>query len=292
MRDTRWGWVGLLRWAVVALALAVAYIRRGAEPRTSPTSSRSRAPGWFSIERPTRSTRPSPSGTRRTRRCSRRSPSSSAASRARSRSSNKAGLTADRKPYVSPMAAGSLLQSGGAITVVLKYANPQRVTFTSTLQILRTVEVPPDAPTLIGVIATGGTNAFLVGRVDGAVNQPIGLQASSATTCVAGVLANGGARREPGSDDDGRFGLLRRHRLRRQSWRFRHDPSDVAGERSVVVVPGELPRQRFLAEGVPARVGTSASARDYIDSPGKARWYKFAVTPGSAHRGRADGPAG
>ena len=37
------------------------------------------------------------------------------------------------------MAAGAVLQSGGTLTFVLKFANPARVTFTSTLQILYTV---------------------------------------------------------------------------------------------------------------------------------------------------------
>ena len=73
---------------------------------------------------------------------------------------NKTGDEPDGRPYVSPMAAGSLLQGGGSLTFVLKFANPARVTFTSTLQILRTVvEAPPNAPSLIGVVATGGTSA-------------------------------------------------------------------------------------------------------------------------------------
>ena len=92
------------------------------------------------------------------------------------------------------MAAGSLLQSGGSLSFVLKFANPARVTFTSTLQILRTVvEAPANAPSLLGVVATGGTNAHVIGRVDGAANQDIALQLTSASTCVAGTLVNGAA---------------------------------------------------------------------------------------------------
>ena len=72
---------------------------------------------------------------------------------------NKAGDKPDGRPYVSPMAAGSLLQNGGTLSFVLKFANPSRVTFNSTLQILRTVEVPANAPSLLGVVATGGTSA-------------------------------------------------------------------------------------------------------------------------------------
>src|SRR5438552_8059913 len=86
---------------------------------------------------------------------------------------NKTGQTSDGKPYVSPMSPGSLLQSGGTLSFVLKFANPQRVTITYVLQILYTVQVPPNAPSLISVVATGGTNAYLAGRVDGAANQPL-----------------------------------------------------------------------------------------------------------------------
>ena len=67
------------------------------------------------------------------------------------------------------MATGSLLQVGGTLSFVLKFANPSRVTFTTTLQILRTVEVPANAPSLIGAVATAGNTAYLIGRVDGAV---------------------------------------------------------------------------------------------------------------------------
>ena len=87
------------------------------------------------------------------------SPSSSAASRAAVTLANKIGQTSDGTPYVSPRLPGALLPNGGTLSFVLKFANPQRVTFTSNLQILYTVEVPPDAPSLIGVVATGGTIA-------------------------------------------------------------------------------------------------------------------------------------
>ena len=105
---------------------------------------------------------------------------------------NLAGQTADGKPYVSPLAAGTLLQSGGTLSFVLKFANPQRVTFTSVLQILYTVAAaPPDAPSLIRVAATGGTNAYVIGRVNGAANLPITLQAYVAPTCFLGSLISG-----------------------------------------------------------------------------------------------------
>ena len=35
-----------------------------------------------------------------------------------------------------------------------------------------------------------------------------------------------------------------------------------------------------MAQGVPARQRPICTASDFIDSPGKARWYKVAITPG------------
>src|SRR5436190_23998353 len=40
---------------------------------------------------------------------------------------NRTGQTPDGKPYVNPMSPGSVLQSGGTLSFVLKFANPQRV---------------------------------------------------------------------------------------------------------------------------------------------------------------------
>ena len=51
--------------------------------------------------------------------------------------------------------------------------------------------VPRDA-SLLRVVATGGTNALLIGRVDGSPSLPITLQAYTATTCTDGMLAGGG----------------------------------------------------------------------------------------------------
>ena len=47
-------------------------------------------------------------------------------------------------------------------------------------------ELPPplDTPSLIRVVSTGGTGAFVIGRVDGASNLPLTLAASTAATCT------------------------------------------------------------------------------------------------------------
>ncbi len=47
-------------------------------------------------------------------------------------------------------------------------------------------------PSLIQVVSTGGTGAFVIGRVDGASNLPLTLTASTAATCTAGALPGGG----------------------------------------------------------------------------------------------------
>ena len=192
---------------------------------------------------------------------------------------NKTGQTSDGKPYVSPMASGALLQSGGTLAFVLKFANPQRVTFPSILQILYTVEVSPDAPSLIGVAATGGTNAFLVGRVDGAANLPITLQAFSAQTCVLGSLVGGAVVGEAvatTTDSAGYFGVSVSG----------VNPGDFVAVK--VTLPTATPMSACLVssrdnDSWPKAFlleGSALSARDFIDSAGKARWYKFSVTPG------------
>ena len=51
---------------------------------------------------------------------------------------------------------------------------------------------PLATPSLIRVVSTGGTGAFVIGRVDGASNLPLTLAASTAATCTAGALPGGG----------------------------------------------------------------------------------------------------
>ena len=192
---------------------------------------------------------------------------------------NKVGQLADGRPFVVPVAAGVVLQSGATITFVLKFANPQGVPITSTLQILYTLQQPANAPSLLVVIATGSTNAFLIGRVEGASNRAITLQASAATSCFLGSLING-------ADVGGAVGAT----------------TDAAGYFGVAVTgvnPGNFVAVKLTAPfatplsscQVSSRdndswakafqlSGTTATAQDYLDAPGKARWYKFSVQPG------------
>jgi len=189
---------------------------------------------------------------------------------------NKSGDKSDGRPYVTPMSAGSQLASGASLSFVLKFNNPARVSFTSTLQVVRDVVAPANAPSLLGVVATGGAGAHLIGRVDGSPNQDVTLQVSSASACVAGTLVSGAtaATVTVRTDRDGYFGV------------------DVAG-----VSPGTFVTLKTAGGNasslcqVSARdndswpkafqlAGNSATVQDLIDAPGKARWYKFAVSPG------------
>ena len=192
---------------------------------------------------------------------------------------NKAGLLADGRPYVSPMPPGSMLAGGATLSFVLKFSNPQRVPFTSSLQMLYSFEVPPDAPTLISVVATGGTGAGIIGRVDAWPNRAITVQAQVASTCVFGTLiggANAGGPVATTTDVNGYFSAA------------------ITG-----VNPGAFVAIKLTAPGtsplslcqVSARDndswpkafvlgGNAPTTTDLIDAPGKARWYKFAVLPG------------
>ena len=123
---------------------------------------------------------------------------------------NKAGQTGDGAPYVSPALPGGVLAAGASVSFPLKFANPQRVGITSTLQVLNTIDLPLDAPSLIRAIATDASTAFLVGRVVGASNLPLTLQATSSRTCVAGSLVSGAPAGVPvavTTDAAGYFGV-------------------------------------------------------------------------------------
>jgi hypothetical protein len=192
---------------------------------------------------------------------------------------NKIGQTSDGKPYVNPMSPGSLLQSGSTLSFALKFANPQRVAVTYTLQILYTVEAPPNAPSLISAVATGGTNAYLVGRVDGAANRPITLQTSSAPTCFLGTLVSGapvGGAVTVTTDAAGYFGV-NVSGINPGAFVAVKVTSPTSSPMSSCLVSSRdndsWPKAFLVGDATP-------TARDFIDAPGKARWYKFSVTPG------------
>ena len=193
---------------------------------------------------------------------------------------NKAGQTTDGKPYASPMAAGSTLQSGATLSVLLKFSNPKLVTITYALQILYTVPaVPPNAPSLISVVATGGTNAYLVGRVDGAANAQITLQPYSAASCFLGSLVAGapvGGGVATTTDPQGYFGVSVSG-VNPGAFAAVQLTSPAASPMSECLVSSrdnDSWPKAFTLDGSPVAV------QDFIDAPGKARWYRFSITPG------------
>jgi hypothetical protein len=193
---------------------------------------------------------------------------------------NKVGDKPDGRPYVSPLAAGATLQPGAAVAFTLKFANPTRVTFNSTLQILyTTAEAAPGTPVLLGAVATGQATASLVGRVDGASDRDIVLQATSSRTCVMGTLVNGtavGGALAARTDRDGYFAVTAPGVNANDFVTVKvTSPAPTASSACLVVSrDNDSWPKAFLLDGSPATVG------DLIDAPGKARWYKFAVTPG------------
>ena len=138
-------------------------------------------------------------------------------------------------------------------------------------------------PVLIRVVATGGTGAYLVGRVDRAAGIPLTLQAYTAASCTDGMLPGGGTLAGVAlavtTDAEGYFGVQ----------------ADGVPAGSFVVVQVTSPVTTASSACVASSadndfwpkaldLGTAVAARDYIDVAGKARWYRFAIEPGQRIR--------
>ncbi|MFO1395520.1 MAG: choice-of-anchor C family protein [Burkholderiales bacterium] len=152
------------------------------------------------------------------------------------------------------------------------------------LEVSSPVAVAPTlaAPVLIRALPAGSQlGPFLIGRVDRAVNLPVTVRLYGGTSCNAGVL--GGTVAPIGTDvtvttdANGYFA------------------TNQAGAQGQFVAVGVVGPQvtPLSACAVSAAdndtwpkalrlVGDSASASDWIDAAGKARWYKFTVLPGQS----------
>lgn len=141
-------------------------------------------------------------------------------------------------------------------------------------------ETPLLTPSLFRVVSTGGNGAFLLGRVDGASSLPLTLAASTAATCTAGALPGGGVPAggpvTVTTDADGYFSTPVTGVTPGDFVTVRVTSPSTTGESACLVSSGD---NDFWPKAL-ALSGASATARDYVDSPGKARWYKFDVTPG------------
>ena len=143
-------------------------------------------------------------------------------------------------------------------------------------------EVPPplETPSLIRVVSTGGNGAFVIGRVDGASNLALTLAASTAPTCSAGALPGGGspagAPVSATTDEDGYFSAALSGVTPGNFVTVRVTAPAATAASACLVSSGD---NDFWPKALTLTGGT-ATARDFIDSAGKARWYKFDVTPG------------
>ncbi|MEO8070409.1 MAG: hypothetical protein ABI652_03335, partial [Acidobacteriota bacterium] len=131
---------------------------------------------------------------------------------------------------------------------------------------------------LIQVVASGG-NALVIGRVDGAPTSSVTFQAYTGTSCTGGVLGGGSAVGSPITTlptSDGYFGGA--------------VPGVNSGKYVAIQVtsPSTTPISACLVNSgdnafwskALELVGSTATGGDFIDVPGKARWYKFSVSPG------------
>jgi hypothetical protein len=135
-------------------------------------------------------------------------------------------------------------------------------------------------PSLIRVVSTGGTGAFVIGRVDGAASLPLTVAASTASTCTAGALPGGGTPAggpvSVTTDAAGYFSAAISGVTPGDFVAVRVTAPFATGDSPCLASSGD---NDFWPKAL-AVTGSSATARDFVDSPGKARWYKFAVTPG------------
>ena len=135
-------------------------------------------------------------------------------------------------------------------------------------------------PSLIQVVATGGTGALVLGRVDGASSLPLTLAAATASTCTAGTLPGGGSPAggpvSVTTDPAGYFSAAVSGVTPGDFLTIRVTSPSTTDNSACLVSSGD---NDFWPKAL-ALTGSSATARDFVDSPGKARWYKLDVTPG------------
>ncbi len=135
-------------------------------------------------------------------------------------------------------------------------------------------------PSLIRAISGAGNTALLIGRIDGAPDTAITVEVTTADTCIDGVLQapidTAGAPPSTTTDPDGYFGISVTGVVPGDYVAARVTSPSTTDVSSCVVSSGDNDYWPKALELSP----TSLTARDVIDSQGKARWYKFAVTPG------------
>jgi choice-of-anchor C domain-containing protein len=134
------------------------------------------------------------------------------------------------------------------------------------------------APTLVRVIATSSNDAYLIGRADVAPLTPVTFNAYSAASCNAGALVGGSSVGSftAATDASGYFGAAIPNVASGNFVAVQLTAPQASGMSACTVSSGDndfWPRALQVVDGSP-------SPRDFIDASGKARWYKFSVTPG------------
>ncbi len=147
-------------------------------------------------------------------------------------------------------------------------------------------------PAILRAISLGGPDdtTVIVGRVAGSAGQSITIEVSTAASCADGVLA-GGAIAGSGSattDPDGYFAAEVDGVPNGAFATYRVTAPAVSPSSTCLVSSGD---NDFWPKALEMS-GAAATARDFIDQQGKARWYKFTVTPGQRITHHPVGPSG
>ncbi len=144
--------------------------------------------------------------------------------------------------------------------------------------------LPLATPALVRVYSTGSNGAYVIGRVDGAVNAALTLQAYAGQSCTGGVLGSAspaGPTLSVTTDPNGYFGASIASGVTPGYFVAIQVTAPAQTAMSSCLVSSAdndtWPRALKLSG---ATLTAALTARDYIDSPGKVRWFKFDVLPG------------
>ncbi|HSV18476.1 MAG TPA: PxKF domain-containing protein [Casimicrobiaceae bacterium] len=135
--------------------------------------------------------------------------------------------------------------------------------------------LPASPPVLINVVATASNSAYLFGRFDGVPNATVPLSVYTATTC-GGLPAPGALLTSVSVQTDA-------------AGYFFSDPIvgiNTGAVASASVLGNATQSNCLVSSGLndtwplALPVTGSGGVLDYIDAPGRARWYKFTIAPG------------
>ena len=182
--------------------------------------------------------------------------------------------------------AVTVIDAGANISCTLVATKAGDSNFNSTISAPFVVGLPSPfaAPVLIRAVATGNTSVYIIGRIDGAAGIQSTLQVYVASTCTNSRLDSGAAVGSPISvtpDANGNFGTQLASGVTSGNFVAIQVTSPDQTEMSACLASSgdneTWPKALQLSGAAPT---TALTAGDYIDTPGKVRWYKFDVLPG------------